>query len=229
MNILPTNWLESEPNDYEYKKYVLLAAITKYGNLIKSDFLYPVLEEIEIHLENLYKFQHQKNILDDKLKIVKGLDLDNMQLEFEYPENTEEMESVVKSSEDAVFLFEKLYKNLRERWRENEKHVKLTYVPTKNATYKKGYFLIIDYDSNLLIYSFEKPDKMNDNWKKFKLDLIDTVPYDIKDMSAFVINKGIEEPDRIFIRCDFGKNMPFHECAFPLSKFVLFNTLKHNL
>ena len=226
---LSSDWLESEPNDYEFKKYKLLAAITEYGNLIKGDRLGVVLDEIEFHLENLYKFQHQKDILDDRMKTIKGLDIDNMQLEYEYPENSEEMEDIVRIVDEAVFLFEKLYKSLRERWRENEKHVKLSYIPDKKIGFKSGYFLIIDYNNNILIYSFNKPDKMNDNWKKFKLEFIESMEYDMTTLSNFVINKGMEEPNRVFIRCDFTKKMLFDECAMPLSKFVLFHTLKHNL
>ncbi len=226
---LSADWLESGPNDYELKKYKLLAAITEYGNLIKGDILAPVLDEIELHLENLYKFQHQKDILDDRMKTIKGIDLDNMELEYEYPENSREMEDIVRVANDAVFLFERLYKNLRERWRENEKSVKLSFIPDKKIGFKSGYFLITDYNNNLLIYSFDKPDKMNDNWKKFKLELIESMVYDMTALSNFVINKSLEESDRVFIRCDFAKQMPFEDCAFPLSKFVLFHTLKHNL
>ena len=70
---------------------------------------------------------------------------------------------------------------------------------------------------------------MNDNWKKFKLELVESMPYDMTSLSNFVINKSLEESNRVFIRCDFAKQMPFEDCALPLSKFVLFHTLKHNL
>ena len=89
MDILDKDWLFSEPIDYEYKKYKLLSAINKYGSLIKEDNLYSVLLEIENRLEEIYKYKYEKNVLDDRMKILKGIDIENMSLLYEYPENSE--------------------------------------------------------------------------------------------------------------------------------------------
>ena len=89
MDILDKDWLFSEPIDYEYKKYKLLSAINKYGSLIKEDNLYSFLLEIENRLEEIYKYKYEKNVLDDRMKILKGIDIENMSLLYEYPENSE--------------------------------------------------------------------------------------------------------------------------------------------
>lgn len=227
MDILNKKWLDSEPHDYEFKRYKLLAAINKYESLIKQNMLGPVLEEIEIHLENLYRFQHQKDMLDDKMKVLIGIDTDNMQLEYEYPENSGDIEDMVKVATDAVYLFEKLYKSLRERWREHEKEIHLTYIPEKKLVFDSGYFAIIDYNNKLIIYSFEKPEKMNDNWKKFQLTYIETMEFTMKNLTDYVTKVGIDEPSKAVIRCDLETILPFEECALPISKFVLFHKLKH--
>jgi hypothetical protein len=227
MDILNKKWLDSKPHDYEFKRYKLLAAINKYESLIKQNILAPVLEEIEIHLENLYRFQHQKDLLDDKMKVLVGIDIDNMQLEYEYPENSGEMEDMVKIASDAVYLFEKLYKTLRERWRDHEKKIHLTYIPEKKLVFDSGYFIIIDYNNNLIIYSFNKPSSMNDNWKKFQLTYVETLNFNMKNLTDYVTQIGITEPDKAVIRCDFESAMPFDECAFPIAKFSLFHKLKH--
>lgn len=227
MEILNKKWLDSEPHDYEFKRYKLLAAINKYESLIKQNILAPVLEEIEIHLENLYKFQHQKDLLDDKMKVLVGIDIDNMQLEYEYPENSIDMEDMVKVATDAVYLFEKLYKSLRERWREHEKTIHLTYIPEKKLVFESGYFIILDYNNKLIIYSFDKPKSMHDNWKKFKLTYVETLEFSMARLTEYVTQIGISEPDKAVIRCDFENVLPFDECALPISKFALFHKLKH--
>lgn len=227
MDILNKKWLDSEPHDYEFKRYTLLAAINKYESLIKQNILAPVLEEIEIHLENLYRFQHQKDLLDDKMKVLVGIDIDNMQLEYEYPENSEDMEDMVRVANDAVYLFEKLYKTLRERWRDHEKSIHLTYIPDKKLVFDSGYFIIIDYNNNLIIYSFDKPTSMHDNWKKFQIKYVDTMEFSMKALTDYVTQIGIDEPNKAVIRCDFEKTLPFEDCALPISKFALFHKLKH--
>lgn len=226
MEILSTSWLESEPHDYEFKRYKLLAAANIYGSLIKDNNLNGVLLEIEIHLENLYKFQHEKDLLDDKMKVLKGIDIDNMALDYEYPELSPELECIVKLSSDAVLVFEKLYKALRERWRENEKNIELTHIPNRNPIYTHGYLLMLDYDNNILIYKFEKPSRLNDNWRNFKLKHIDTLPYTIDTLSNYVTSVATAEPKASIVRCDFKKKMPFEECALPLAQFKLFHNLK---
>ena len=226
MEILASNWLESEPHDYEYKRYKLLAAANQFGNLIKDNNLNSVLLEIEFHLEKLYRFQHEKDLLDDKMKIPKGIDIDNMELEYEYPEDSPELECIVKLSGDAVLVFEKLYKALREKWRENEKFIELTHVPTRNLIYTHGYLMVIDYNSKILIYKFQKPSRLNDNWRNFELKHIDTIDYTIEALTNYVNIISKKEPKAAFIRCDFKKKMPYIDCALPLSQFKLFHNLK---
>jgi hypothetical protein len=226
MEILPLTWLESEPHDYEYKKYKLLGAANLYGSLIKDNQLNSVLLEIESHLELLYKFQHEKDILDDRMKVLKGIDLDNMELEYEYPEHSPELDCVIKLSGDAVLVFEKLYKALREKWRENEKHIELTHIPSKNPIYTHGYLLVLDYNTNIIIYKFEKPSKLNDNWRNFRLKHVDTIEYTLDKLSDFVTSITAAESKATIIRCDFKKNMHYEECALPLTQFKLFHNLK---
>lgn len=119
MDVLDSNWLFSEPIDYEHKKYKLLSALKKYSVLIKADELYDVLIEIENRLEDLYKYKYEKNILDDRMKVLKGIDVDNMSLLYDYPENSEYLQIIENLSDESIELLEKLYRFLRDKWRIN--------------------------------------------------------------------------------------------------------------
>ena len=57
MDILLKDWIFQGPIDYEFKKYKLLSAGMKYQSMIRENRIYPVISELESHLENLYKFK----------------------------------------------------------------------------------------------------------------------------------------------------------------------------
>ena len=82
MDILDKNWLTDTPFDYELKRYKLLAGIQKLNAIIKGGHLYEALTEVEKQLEDLYRLKNQKNEIDDRLKVLKGINLDTMSLEY---------------------------------------------------------------------------------------------------------------------------------------------------
>jgi hypothetical protein len=226
MDILDKDWLFSEPIDYEYKKYKLLSAINKYGSLIKEDNLYSVLLEIENRLEEIYKYKYEKNVLDDRMKILKGIDLENMSLLYEYPENSEYLQTIEILADESVEMLEKLYKFLREKWRLNEKVIYITPIPKKNLVWKKGILFLIDYNKNVITYHFSKPTNLQENWKKFELEFQHEEMYDLEKLSSYVTTMSVLEPNTQCVRIDSKKEMPFDECLLPISKYSLFNAIK---
>jgi hypothetical protein len=226
MDILDKDWLFSEPIDYEYKKYKLLSAINKYGSLIKEDNLYSVLLEIENRLEEIYKYKYEKNVLDDRMKILKGLDLENMSLLYEYPENSDYLQTIEILADESVEMLEKLYKFLRDKWRLNEKVIYITPIPKKNLLWKKGILFLIDYNKNVITYHFSKPTNLQENWKKFELEFQHEELYDLEKLGSYVTTMSVLEPNTQCIRIDSKKEMPFEECLLPISKYSLFNAIK---
>jgi hypothetical protein len=226
MDILDKDWLFSEPIDYEYKKYKLLSAINKYGSLIKEDNLYSVLLEIENRLEEIYKYKYEKNVLDDRMKILKGIDIENMSLLYEYPENSEYLQTIEILADESVEMLEKLYKFLREKWRLNEKVIYITPIPKKNLVWKKGILFLIDYNKNVITYHFSKPTNLQENWKKFELEFQHEEMYDLEKLSSYVTTMSVLEPNTQCVRIDSKKEMPFDECLLPISKYSLFNAIK---
>jgi len=226
MEILNKDWLNSQPIDYELKKYKLLSAGKKYQSLINGYELFPVLDEIEAHLDFLYKFKYKIDEIDNNLKILKGIDIDTMSLLYEKSNDTD-LETIASISEDATIFFEKIYKDIRGRWRDVEKFINFTQIPDRRSVYSKGYMILCDYDKTYSIYEFHKPSSSQKEWKDFKLILIrDKEPYILENVGEFVTNTGISEPSSIFVRADIKKQFPLDSCLFPISKFKLFNFLK---
>jgi hypothetical protein len=230
MEILDDDWLTSQPIDYEFKKYKLLSAANKYQSLIKDGDIFPVLDEVEFHLDYLYKFKYKIDEITSRLRTLKGIDIDTMSLQYEYNNaNTEEINTIISISEDATVFFEKIYKDIRAKWRDTEKFINFTQIPEQKRVYVNGYLILCTTDKKYRIYSFVKPGSILTNWKDFKFELFkDADDYSIEKISDFVTIVGINEPSRIHIRADIKKSFPLETCLLPITRYKLFNYLKTN-
>jgi hypothetical protein len=230
MEILDNNWLTSQPIDYEFKKYKLLSAANKYQALIKDGDIFPVLDEIEQHLDYLYKFKYKIDEITAKLRTLKGIDIDTMSLQYEYAtDNNDEINTIISISEDATVFFEKIYKDIRAKWRDTEKFINFTQIPEQKRVYSNGYLILCTVDKKYRIYSFTKPMTSLINWKDFKFELFkDAEDYSIEKISDFVTLLSIEEPNRICIRADIKKAFPLDTCLLPITRNKLFNYLRTN-
>jgi hypothetical protein len=176
MEILDNDWLTSQPIDYEFKKYKLLSAANKYQSLIKDGDIFPVLDEVEFHLDYLYKFKYKIDEITSRLRTLKGIDIDTMSLQYEYNNaNTEEINTIISISEDATVFFEKIYKDIRAKWRDTEKFINFTQIPEQKRVYVNGYLILCTIDKKYRIYSFVKPGSILTNWKDFKFELFKDV------------------------------------------------------
>lgn len=227
MDVLDANWLFSEPIDYEHKKYKFLSALKKYSVLIKADELYDVLLEIENRLEDLYKYKYEKNILDDRMKVLKGIDVDNMSLLYEYPENSEHLQIIENLSDESVELLEKLYRFLRDKWRINASAISLTTIPTKKIIWSDAILYVITYDKKVLTYHFNRPSKIEEDWKNlnFNFDNLNE-KYDLRVLSENVSLVSVLNPGTQCIRADVKREMPLENCLLPILKYVVFNAIR---
>jgi hypothetical protein len=160
------------------------------------------------------------------MKILKGIDIENMSLLYEYPENSEYLQTIEILADESVEMLEKLYKFLREKWRLNEKVIYITPIPKKNLVWKKGILFLIDYNKNVITYHFSKPTNLQENWKKFELEFQHEEMYDLEKLSSYVTTMSVLEPNTQCVRIDSKKEMPFDECLLPISKYSLFNAIK---
>lgn len=230
MEILDNDWLTSQPIDYEFKKYKLLSAANKYQSLIKDGDIFLVLDEVEYHLDYLYKFKYKIDEISSRLRTLKGIDIDTMSLQYEYNhENSEEINTIISISEDATVFFEKIYKDIRSKWRDTERFINFTQIPEQKRVYINGYLILCTIDKKYRIYSFDKPTEMLSNWKDFKFKLFSDVEnYSIEKISDFVAIVGLNENSRICIRADIKKAFPLDTCLLPIIRHKLFNYLKTN-
>jgi len=225
MNILGKNWLTESPFDYELKRYKLLGAVKKLNAMIEAGHLYSSLIEIENQLDDLYKLKHGKSDIDNRTRVLKGINLDTMSLEYEYPEDNESIAHVYMLVDMAIQYFEDLFKLVRNKWRTYSTKINISEIPSTRPTKSKGYVFVSnkkDKDSNIITYSYNKPSKFNGEWKDLKLSRIETEINNLTDLSNFIEKVDSESSDFRFWRCTYTIEQDYDDCVFPLINYNLF-------
>ena len=227
MEILNKNWLTQDPFDYELKRYKLLGAIKRIQAMIEAGHLYSSLLEVESHLDDLYKLKHGKDAIDDRLKVLKGINLDTMSLEYEYPKDAEPIMMLYQLCDIAIEYFEEIFKLIRNKWRLHSKKINLTEIPSTRPNRKKGYVFLInkmDKDNNILTYSYNKSASasINSEWKDLNLNLIDVKISNVHDMGNYIESIDKIDSENRFWRCDHSLEYDHEDCILPLLKYNLF-------
>ena len=137
MEILNKNWLTQDPFDYELKRYKLLGAIKRIQAMIEAGHLYSSLLEVESHLDDLYKLKHGKDAIDDRLKVLKGINLDTMSLEYEYPKDAEPIMMLYQLCDIAIEYFEEIFKFY---FQNNHKPAETNHHPSHVCQSRLSYF-----------------------------------------------------------------------------------------
>ena len=228
MNVLDPNWLTIEPHDFELKYYKLLAAENTFNKILKDGGLISILDEVEDHLLEMYKIKHRKEEIDVNLRVLKGINLDTMSLEYEYPEGDKHIEDMYKLCDKAIDILEDIHKNVRVVFRLVEKSINITEIPDIKRTKKLGYALVKTPEDIMQIYSFKVPSLLTENWKDLNLKYEGETVYDIRAISLFITKVQDESSDYRFFRCSVNSEFDMNERVLPVLKFKLYNHLRAN-
>ena len=228
MNVLDPNWLTIEPHDFELKYYKLLAAENTFNKILKDGSLISILDEVEDHLLEMYKIKHRKEEIDVNLRVLKGINLDTMSLEYEYPEGDKHIEDMYKLCDKAIDILEDIHKNVRVVFRLVEKAINITEIPDIKRTKKLGYALVKTPEDIMQIYSFKVPSLLTENWKDLNLKYEGETMYDIRAISLFITKVEDESSDYRFFRCSVNSEFDMDERVLPVLKFKLYNHLRAN-
>jgi len=228
MNVLDPNWLTIEPHDFELKFYKLLAAKNLFNKNLKEGGLISILDEVEDHLLEMYKIKHRKEEIDVNLRVLKGINLDTMSLEYEYPEGDKHIEDMYKLCDKAIDVLEEIHKNVRKVFRLVEKSINVTEIPDKKRTKKLAYALVKSQNDIMQVYSFKVPSLLTENWKDLNLKFEGESIYDLRAISLFITKVEQESSDYRFFRCSVNADFDMDERVLPVLKFKLYNHLRTN-
>ena len=226
MNVLDPNWLTIEPHDFELKYYKLLAAEKTFTKILKDGALISILDEVEDHLLEMYKIKHRKEEIDVNLRVLKGINLDTMSLEYEYPEGDKHIEDMYKLCDKAIDILEDIHKRVRVVFRLVERSINITEIPDIKRTKKLGYALVKTPEDIMKIYSFKVPSLLTENWKDLNLKYEGETVYDLRAISLFISKVEDESSDYRFFRCSVNAEFDMDERVLPVLKFKLYNHLR---
>jgi hypothetical protein len=202
MDDLSFDWFVEPPIDIEFKKYKLLACISRHEKSIANWELQSALNHTEFQLSNLYKFIHFKGEIDEKRKVLKGIDFSSMELIYEFPSDQPEIQQLVNIADFAIDKYEDLYRSIRDAWREVEYRASITYIPSRPIQLGSG-MILIPYKDKFKVYEFKYPAHFDGDWKGFDL--------------THVFDKNLNE-DQILKILDYGKNSLGHNIFIRISK-----------
>ena len=90
MKVFKENWLSSKPIDRELKYYLLKGYIAKIEDLISNGKLYTAMSVVETELHSLYNIKYDRDMIELDGRIIVGINVDTMDLDYEYPMSSEE-------------------------------------------------------------------------------------------------------------------------------------------
>ena len=233
MNVFETNWLIEPPHDYELKYYKLLAGIDKIKKMISANNLYSAILEVETELERLYNIKYGRDEIESKTRIITGIDVDTMSLKYDYPEETNGINSIYDICDVAIEKLEDLYRTIRDKWRIVESQCTITEIPEKKHLNTKGYIFYIDIvNQKIHVYSYIEPSSFKINWSEFNLKKVEELENSIKEISEFIKRTELESTSYRFFRFDAKFKTtppPYADCMLPIMKSMLFNRIKHGI
>jgi hypothetical protein len=220
MNELPKNWLTETPFDYEFKYYTLLAQVKRLkGDINKFKFL-STYNEIELSLDQLYDIKYARDGIENKDIRITGIDVDSMEIKYDYPEESIEVESMYDLCDVGINVFESLHQDLRAKWRDVADILKVSNIGLNSI--KNHGFIYLKIDSTLYKYKIFIPIPYKSSWKDVRFEFISSGDYNLKELSNFVKDQEIGVKH---IRCDSADNLPIDECIIPVLKSILYKNL----
>lgn len=227
MDMNKFSWLTDGPVDYELKRYKMLAILKKLEGDLDLNRVWPVIEEVEEQLDNLYKTKYEIEVKSEANRVAKDIDFINFEIVYEDLQNeaTRDCEIVDNIVDDAIVEFGDMYMEARMLWREIEKQVNLTWIPQKPAMLNEGY-IVINHDGICTAYSFIKPSKMQNSWRNLKLEYVHEFDFSNTNIVKFYDDYQDEEETLMFCRLDTKVNgLPLKEAVLPIAKSVLFGRI----
>lgn len=229
MRILNPDWLLKLPHDYELKKYILLSACQRFENEISNTRLFSTLSEVEFHLNELYKFKYAKDEEMDKLKVVSGINLDLMDLEYEYLDEVDELETIYDVAEYGIYKLEKIHSKIRQEWRKLAAQIRVTEIPDKKPTKKQGIVFVV-LEDKIKLYTYIKPENLKEDWRNFTLHERGEVENTLRNIAQIIsASERQSDLDRFWRMDTKGIDLratSYEDAILPVVRYNLYHRLR---
>jgi hypothetical protein len=217
---LETNWILSEPIDFEHKQYLLYDFLQYADKKIEKFEIYPIYTEISLHLANLQSISNEFKSLyftkvfqniDDEILIS---ELKYKPLEIKSEKEFDEFNEIVKFAGQKILnyfnivksVYTIIYDSISVQITKNEKNFNLN---SGFIHMKKG------KENHLWIYDIEKRDRLTID-TKMNLTKLD-IPENLDDINTLIeLHDGRKKLPVFLITATY--DFPFEASLIPASK-----------
>lgn len=228
MKRLSENWLLEGHIDFEYKKYLLMAYLQEVNEILENKKLFPVLNDLIFHYNNLNQIKMKKKLMNDQFpKRVTGADLQKMELLYqkiiEDDQLMLELESIIEFAMPR--LKEKLHlgKNI---YQEFESGIEIEPIGIAPLQYNEGLMFLSTLNDPLMrIYHYQITffERSNEKYRGIHTTYIDSIKkslgktYEqIKVSLIKRLNNLMPNPATFLVST--SSMQPFQESIFPVAK-----------
>lgn len=163
MDILDKNWLTSDPADFEYKSYLILA----YEQKLKADFnayiLYPQFDDLLFKMKESRKFIDNKAMLNISKQSIEKIDSVNYKLIYKSDIADERIELLESIAKFAYSKFKSCYLLAETKFEEVYTDLKIFDLQLHKKTFDTIGLIILQIKNVLKIYSYELIKLIDDN------------------------------------------------------------------
>ncbi len=158
MNTLRENWLTEGLIDYEYKKYILLAYLKSTREAFARKELYPHLNDLIFHYQNLLKVKENKQLYHESFpKTVSHADFQRLKLVYKEIVQDDEL---MREIEEIVYYALPLLKDTMEEGKELyeflEENIEIAPIGITPLYSDEGYFFLSpQLVSEILIFRYK--------------------------------------------------------------------------
>jgi hypothetical protein len=230
---LEQDWVSKPEFDVELKGYLLLAYLQRVTEQFSALKLYPYLDDLRYHLEDLYTLKDERMIWERLLASdLIGFDMENWSLKYDRPKLKEE--TVLSVISDIVNM---AIPEIEARWEQGQElkeelldHIAITPVGLVPLNSNEGYLMLRTW-SETKVYSFSLRLFLEDNEEnqyrsiitKYLHTFLNTTsntPERIKHQ-LLKTNPEMPNPATFLFRCD--ASIPHIESFMPLAKQLAYN------
>jgi len=196
------DWASEGPEDLEYRTYKMLSHAKALKEALDNGELWYALTGADEILDFLYRYDAEKHI-SEELASTKLTNASWDNIEFVYTTGTEIVEDEILDIllERAIDEYESLHGEIRERWRNIDSLMSVSHSGNRPYFVNDGFVFVTTPDEKVYIYTFKNP-KINQvlDWRAFKLEYVDTHPYDKDKLLTFISDIKEKDSEKIIYR-----------------------------
>lgn len=226
MKTLSETWFADGYIDFELKKYTLLAYLQEVNTYFNENKLYPQLNDVIFHYNNIISFQKNKKILQNKFsKQLTVIQIQKLQLLYEQMVEDDEM---MKELEDIIYYAEKemhstiscgteIYEFIEDKMQINPVGI----IPLKQD---EGYFFLSENKQQTRVYYFRLSifENQDEKYQSIRTEFIQSWYRNFvntyENIKRELIKNKTDIPNPAVYAIETELNFPVEETLLPIAK-----------